>query len=436
MGKLNAGRKLLRFATLMLKGLRSFVKLGSMIGREAGCAIRAVLRGDCQTASAHVRALGNFLHDELLTVLVAAQKHLRLWPAPGRDIDRILVIKLDRIGDMVLTTPVFDALHAQYPRARLDIVADAAPLVLLDGDRRIAERFAHRTWLYHPSPMKVVDSKAWRLVVQLMRRRYPLVVYLRGSFPFLLLGLVSRLAAAKFVKDEPTIERYMKPLETLAGPMPRPRPRLQVDPEASRLIHDLFHRNNGRGPHIAIHATASGPTKIWPTERFAALADELHRLYRAHVHFLGAAADKPLLDSIAELAAYPHSYHCSFRLPQVVAAIAACNLFIGNDSGLAHIGAAVGTPLVVLWGSANLRMARPCADADKMVVLYHDVPCRDTCLEFKCTNPIQLDCMKRIQIDDVVYAAGSLLTAGFSLRACPLHEALSRAFATPSGVIG
>ena len=104
-----------------------------------------------------------------------------------------------------------------------------------------------------------------------------------------------------------------------------------------------------------------------------------------------------------------HTYHWSLELPQVVAAIAASDLFIGNDSGLAHVAAAVETPLVVLWGSANLSMAQPEAKPGTSVILYHELPCRDACPEFRCTNPIQVECMMRIQTADVVAAAKRLL---------------------------
>ena len=111
-------------------------------------------------------------------------------------------------------------------------------------------------------------------------------------------------------------------------------------------------------PRIAIHAATSAASKMWPAERFSKLADQLASQWDAQVHFLGIAADRACLESIAGEARQRHTYHDLLRLPETVALIAQCDLFIGNDSGLSHIAAAVGTPMVVIWGPAA-RAARP-----------------------------------------------------------------------------
>src|SRR5262249_39678196 len=156
-----------------------------------------------------------------------------------------LIIKLDRIGDMVTTTPVFDALHALFPRARLDLVAHPSPLSLLEGDGRIAERIPYKSWLYHSLPILPPGPKTWFLVSKLLRRRYPLVVYLRGTWSFLLLGTRARLAAAKFVEGEPVIRRYLRALEPLGGRVVSLAPRLRIEPEAARFARELLFGNNG-----------------------------------------------------------------------------------------------------------------------------------------------------------------------------------------------
>jgi ADP-heptose:LPS heptosyltransferase len=278
----------------------------------------------------------------------------------------------------------------------------------LEGDDRVGERIAYRSWIYHPLPILPPGLRDWFLVLRLLWRHYPLVVYLRGSLPFLFLGMTSRLAATKFIVAEPVITRYMKALERLFGRLPHPAPRLHVQAEAERVAQALLSEAHP-GPRIVIHAAASVATRIWPLERFAALADRLMESHNANVHFLASRDEKDSLDRIAALANHGHSYHCSLRLPEVVAVIASCDLFIGNDSGLAHIAAAVGTRMVVLWGSANLDMSRPKAAPQKCTILYHDIPCRDSCPEFQCVNSQPADCLMRTQTAAVVAAAGRLL---------------------------
>jgi len=392
--------------------IRSATKLASIVSHNIYGALRSGARGNARIAQEYLRSAALFIHDDLVQINVALQRvvlgSIRL---PAR-VDRILIVKLDRIGDMVNVGPVLDALRRRFPGARLDIVGHPVPLSLLEGDERIDRSFAYKSSLYHALPLVPPGPRSWWLLLKLLWRRYPLVVYLRGSFLFLPLGLTSRLAATKFVENEHVIDRYMKPIEQLLGPIPERQLRLHVQPEAASEARNLLAGDGSRsGPRIAIHAAASAASKMWPAERFSELADQLASRWDAHVHFLGSAADRANLETIAGNTREAHKYHDSLRLPETVALIAQCDLFIGNDSGLSHIAAAVETPLVVIWGPAALSTARPAARPDALQILYHDLPCRATCPEVECNNPTHLECLRRTRVDDVFAAASRLLTA-------------------------
>jgi len=350
-----------------------------------------LVRAQWARAADHSRELACFVHEDLVKGLVAVQGLLPFWSMPGKDLDSILIVKLDRIGDMVNTTPVFDAFQAAYPRARLDLVAHPGPMTLFEDDARIGERIPYKTWMYHPEPVLPGGLKLWALLLKLLWRRYPLVVYLRGSLPFLWLGLTSRIAAARFVPAEPVVTRYLKALQPLIGPVNRRRPTLHVSAEAAAVARRLLGTGRPHCPRVVIHATASAATKMWPPERFAALADRLVQEFEAQVHFLGGPADSAGLEAIAAGARQRHTYHSRLRLPEVAAMLAAADLFVGNDSGLSHMAAAVGTSLVVLWGPADLTMARPEVHGDTCEILYHNLACRNACPETRCNNPIVLE---------------------------------------------
>ncbi len=259
-------------------------------------------------------------------------------------------MKLDRIGDMVNVGPVLDALRHGFPGARLEMLGHPLPLSLLDGDVRVNGLIPYKSSLYHSSPLLPPGPRSWWLLLKLLKRRYPLVVYLRGSFLFLPLGLTSRLAATKYIEGEHVVARYMKPVEELLGPIPGRRLHLQIQPAAVGVAREALSRESScDGPRVAIHATASTASRSWPAERFSELADRLHAEFRARVHFVGGPADRTPLEMIVAGARQPHAFHCSLRLPEVAALISQCDLFIGNDSGLSHIAAAVGTREVVIW---------------------------------------------------------------------------------------
>jgi ADP-heptose:LPS heptosyltransferase len=404
----------------LLHSIRGVGKLAWLV--VTGCAgvLAGLLRGDTSSAADHAREIAGILHEDLMKAVVAVQKVLPLWRTDAETVDRILIVKLDRIGDMVNTTPVFDALRHAFPRARVDIVGHPGPLALLEGDERLNERTPYKTWMYHPLPVRPGGPRTWALVWRLLWRRYPLVVYLRGSFPFLWLALTSRFAAARFVPGEPVVTRYLKAIEPITGPVANRTPRLIVRAEMRHFARDLLAADGRDGPVVVIHAAASTPAKIWPLERFAALADRLKREVGARIHFLGSPEDRAGLKRIAELAEESHAYHSTLRLPQVTGVIACADLFIGNDSGLSHIASAVDTPEVIIWGPVNLSMARPEAPASRCVVLYHELACRSGCREISCGNPVPFECLLRTQIDDVFEAACALLNGGASRQPLPL----------------
>jgi ADP-heptose:LPS heptosyltransferase len=401
--------------------IRSATKLSSIVIANVCAAVRSATRGDLRIAKEYLRTAGLFIHDDLVQIIVAIQNRFPFRRSLPSKIDRILIVKLDRIGDMVNITPVLDVLRERFPGARLEIVGHPVPLSLFDGDDRIDEAMAYRSALYHALPLRPPGPRSWWLLLKLLSRRYPLVVYLRGSFLFLPLGLTSRLAATKFVESEHVLDRYFKPLERLLGPTPRPQLRLHIDLEAAHAARKLLAKEGWRRrPAIAIHPAASAASKMWPAERFGELADRLQTELGAQVHFVGSGADRATLEAIAQHAQNSHAYHSSLSLPEVVALIAECDLFVGNDSGLSHIAAAVDTKLVVIWGPAVLSTARPASPAGRMRILYHDLPCRAICPEICCNSAVHLECLMRTQVADVMAAAGFLLKATATTGAgCP-----------------
>src|SRR5439155_26277039 len=156
-----------------MRRLKSLFKLLWIIFRHSACIARAALMREPRMMGVHARLLAEAIHEDLLQLLIAGPRFC-LRTVPGSHVRRILLVKLDRIVDMVNTTPVFDALRALFPGAELDLVGHPVSLSLLDGDDRIARRIPYCSWLYHPSPITLPELKTWGLVLALLRRRYSL----------------------------------------------------------------------------------------------------------------------------------------------------------------------------------------------------------------------------------------------------------------------
>jgi heptosyltransferase-2/heptosyltransferase-3 len=343
------------------------------------------------------------LHEDLAALVSQRDKNKPL-PPPNLT-TRILIVKLDRVGDMVNTTPVFDFLRSRYPDASIDILGHPAVLTLLDDDPRLSGRFAYKSTLYHAGALRPPGFATWTLIRELRRKQYQLIIYLRGSFPLLFLARHSQFISCKFLEGEPVIRRYLKPLGALKEPDgPLPLPSLHVS-EASRKRVLEKYPHFASTPNIIIHAVSAAEGKQWPLARFARIADALSIRTTSHILFLAAPSEIDKLEEIRSLCERSHLFETTFRLPDVVAAISMADVFIGNDSGLAHIAAAVGTREVLLWGGANLEMARPVTIANHCTILYRNVPCRTICPEVRCVSRDYLKCLTDIPETEVVTKA-------------------------------
>ena len=382
---------------------RSFVRLIKLVVQELGIATVKLLRGHHLEARAHSRAALQILHEDLASIAtlccVARQNKAR------DESPRILIIKLDRVGDMVNTTPVFDVLRSRFPNASIDVCGHPVVLTLLEGDPRIQGRFSYISALYHDVPIGIPGVAHWKLIRQLWRTRYHAVVYLRGSFPFLLLAFQTRFYLSRFVEGEPVIHRYLKAIDCETGDGEvAPAPSLNISMLSKRKVAQLFPRHVNQ-PRVIIHAVSAAEGKQWPLERFARVADELVARVAAEVLFLAAPSERDKLDVVKACCSQSHLFVTELRLPEVVAAISDADFFIGNDSGLAHIAAAVRTPELVIWGAANLSMARPVASPENCEILFREVSCRATCNEERCTSVNYIKCLEMIGVSEVVDSA-------------------------------
>src|SRR6185503_12532626 len=159
--------------------------------------------------------------------------------------------------------------------------------------------------------------------------------------------------------------------------LPPARPELKI-PEAERA--SLSRRTRAMDvpvgvPVVTLHPGAAWRPRAWRPERFAEVALQLIDRYPGlHVCFVGSAADADIAEKIAIIVKNPRA-HLLFdlRLLETAALIERSVLFIGSDSGIAHLASAVGTPQITLFGPQDPRRFRPWSD--RATVLHKPVPC-------------------------------------------------------------
>lgn len=268
---------------------------------------------------------------------------------------RILIVRLRSLGDCVLTTPAIHLLKAARPELRIGVMVEDRFGEVFTGNPDIAEllppsygaaaRFGpHLTINLHGGTRSM-----WLTLASLARYRAGFVHYLGQPIYNVKLPRAQEVLGVE--RKVHTAEHVASAMFHLGVPQVReiPRARLFATPERA-----------GR-PYAVIHAFASQPDKAWPAARFAEAAQYVANDLHLEPVFIGAAGD-----DLAQFA--PHRRMQGASLKQVQSLLAGASLFLGNDSGPAHMAAAFGLPVVVLFGSSDATVWAPWKTAAETIL--------------------------------------------------------------------
>jgi heptosyltransferase-2 len=326
-------------------------------------------------------------------------------PIPVGEIRRALVRCPNWLGDTVMALPTIHALRDALPRAELWGLGPWVPAVLA------TEPALNRLL---PYPRRWADR--WALTRELRQADLDLALLLPNSFESALgawlAGARRRVgysgdgrAALLTHPVPPSAERCHQVAEYLAllrplGLAPRmTAPTLAVAPthrdEARRLLREVGVRSRDRPVAIQLGA-AFGPSKLWPAERLAALASRLEA-DGTPVVFLGSPEAAALLAAVEHaMAAPPRTLVGRDHVALLPALLAEFAVLVTPDSGPAHLGAAVGVPVVALFGPTDPRRSAPLGS--RHLALWRPPPCAP-CYQPHC--PIDHRCVRAITVDEV-----------------------------------
>ncbi len=307
---------------------------------------------------------------------------------------KILVVGPAWVGDMVMAQSLFRHLQARHPEAAIDVLAPAWTFPLLSrmpevrrpiemplghgqlglGVRR---RLGHalRGEGYH---WAICLPITWKSALVPFHAKIPRRTGFLGEQRWFLLNDV------RFLKRAPArmVERYLVLGADVGAPLPDPLPypRLAVDEAAQAAALERLGLV-GDGPVLALCPGAEyGPAKRWPTERFAALARRwLQRGGRVWV--FGGPKDRDLGAAIREAAPGVRNLAGETRLTEAIDLLALSDAVVSNDSGLMHVAAALGRPLVAVYGSSTPDYTPPLSERARVVSL--NLPC-SPCFRREC----------------------------------------------------
>ncbi|MEP6922586.1 MAG: glycosyltransferase family 9 protein [bacterium] len=333
----------------------------------------------------------------------------------------VLVVRLRSIGDTVLTTPSLYALKRFLPHARVEILLEDWVAPVLEGS----------PYVDNVITLKRSSTVSRAAVARRLRQtRYDVAYNLHGGTTATLLTRASgakhrvgyadyqyaRLhnylapSSASLWQREKThsVEQQLALLGWTGVPVTdRPPTRLAVtDVAAARIAERLRSAGLEATPFAVIHPAAAFATKQWATEKFARVAEQLSSRGLAIVA-LTASTETKLADELKQISSAPITTFTDLSLPEVTALAARARLFVGNDSGIAHMAAAVGLPAVVIFGSSNTAHWGPWASAPAEVVL-EEMDCQP-CHGYFCEEFEQPECILRVPVERVTAAIDRVL---------------------------
>ena len=281
---------------------------------------------------------------------------------------RILVLRRDNIGDLVCTTPLIAALRATLPGAWLGALVTTYNAEVLAGNDALDEVFVYEKLKHRTGSL--LSTLRSRLGQQLrLRERKIDCVVVPAPTPQALKQARSLkpgrvLAAASAVPSrQHEVERTFDVGRAL-GLEGKPGP-LQLRPDPQRRVE--LEQQLGAGPFVALHISARRPAQRWPLERYAALAARLAQEARVLLLWAPGAADNPRHpgddQAVADvLRAANHPEVIPVATPDLKTLIASLSLagrVVCPDGGAMHLAAALGKPVVALFGDSPVERWRP-----------------------------------------------------------------------------
>jgi heptosyltransferase-1 len=332
-------------------------------------------------------------------------------------IERLLILKISSMGDIVHASPVAAALKRAFPHLRIGWLAEDRHAGVLDGSPAIDRLH----WL----PCKQLYSNWlrrswWQALLGLSREiraeRYQVALDLQGLFKSAIWGVLGgvpiRLGAHRMregthllmkrlpIPDRPdqhVVLQYLEAARWLgAEPLPVEFP-LFIPTEAYQRVQAKLAALGVEGAYISINPSAGREWKRWHIAKFAELSDRIEQEWGLPVVFIGGPGDKPLEQSLLALKRRPlRSLIGQTSLKEAMAAVVRSAVHVCGDTGTAHIAAAFNTPCVALYGPTNPDRTGPFGQRERVLSK------RALCLQCPPDRCIRRECLQWITVDEVL----------------------------------
>jgi ADP-heptose:LPS heptosyltransferase len=329
-------------------------------------------------------------------------------------IQRILLSRMKYIGDVVLTTPVIRAVREKYPDAYIAYLGDAKAVALLEHNPHLNEIIP-----FDFTKPDIIEQA--RVMFMLRKRKFDVVVDMFSNPRTAMLTRASGapIRIGKDVKGrgklythrisdygamKPAIEFHYQYVKPIGVDMTHFKTEIFLTDDEKREARIwLQHQDvDISKPVIAMHIGATWPNKVWPRESFAGLIDVVRAKLGAEIVLSSGPGDDETVKWIMN-----HSMGKIIRLPvlplrQLAAILSQCKVFLANDCGPMHIGVAVGTPTLGIFGPEPPEVWFNYPESDGHKFLFKKIEC-SPCRTTKCFREKEhfMECMSAISVREV-----------------------------------
>lgn len=341
----------------------------------------------------------------------------------------ILIIKLSAIGDVVQALPLLSVLRENFPVARIDWLVEEEAAAIIEGHPAVNRVFISRRRSWQNKILKGAEygsviREAFQFVKGIRSFKYDLVIDIQGLFKSGILTGLSRgkrkigLAGAReggwlFLNERPVavdiqkhaVDLYLKFAEYLGCRFTSWNGNIPFSQDDKGLIDRLLNgKDHEKGPVVIINPMAKWKTKLWEPERFALLANRLQDDLSCEVFFTGSENDRAIIEDISGMMKKkPENIAGKTNLKELAYLFTKSTVLVTTDTGPMHMAAAMGCPVVALFGPTAPWRTGPYGRGHR--IIRAEVDC-SPCFKKKCDH---VTCMKEIKVEEVFEAAKGII---------------------------
>ena len=327
--------------------------------------------------------------------------------------ERILVVNVNWVGDVIFSSPIFKALKEAHPKAHISCLAVPRVREVLESIPFIDEIIVYDEKGRHRNPLAKL-----KLIFQLRRKHFDVAFLLHRSLTRALLvylaGIPQRVGydeknRGKFLTHKVEFpdeqvhrsDHYLKVIESFGIPVNDRQCRLNVSQKAQKDVEEILKSSNVSESDFILIINPGGNwnLKRWPIENFAKLVGRIVADFNTRIIMSGAENDQSLFRKLRSLTHHDViNLTGQTNLKQLIALMGRASIVISADTGPLHMANAVGSDVISIYGPTRPEITGP-RGSGKAFVLQSNVGCnQEPCYYLQCPDNI---CMKAITVNDV-----------------------------------